>query len=61
MSTPMCPNCPKVTRCLVDAKTKHATSKYSLRFRIKVMFGYKMRYEIKVSFGEISLKLHQTN
>jgi hypothetical protein len=34
---------------------------YSLRFKIKVMFGHKLRYEIKVSFGEISLKLHQTS
>ena len=34
---------------------------YSLRFKIKVMFGHKLRYEIKVMFGEISLKLRQTN
>ena len=34
---------------------------YSLRFKIKVMFGHKLHYEIKVSFGEISLKLHQTS
>ena len=45
---------------------------YSLRFKIKVMFGHKLRYgmkvtfghelcyEIKVTFGEISLKLRQT-
>ena len=35
--------------------------RYSLRFKIKVMFGEKSRYEIKVTFGEISLKLRQTN
>ena len=34
---------------------------YSLRFKIKGMFGHKLRYEIKVTFGEISLKLRQTN
>jgi hypothetical protein len=27
--------------------------KYSLRFKIKFVFGHKLRYEIKVSFGEI--------
>jgi hypothetical protein len=34
---------------------------YSLRFKIKIMFGHKLRYEIKATFGEISLKLSQTN
>jgi hypothetical protein len=33
---------------------------YSLRFKIKVMFGHKPRYETKVTFGEHSLKLRQT-
>jgi hypothetical protein len=35
--------------------------RYSLRFKIKNMFGHKLRYKIKVTFGEISLKLRQTN
>ena len=34
---------------------------YSLRFKIKVMFGHKLHYEIKVACGEISLKVRQTN
>jgi hypothetical protein len=34
---------------------------YSLRFKIKVTFGYKLRYKIKFMIGEISLKLRQTN
>ena len=34
---------------------------YSLRFKIKCMFGHKLRYKIKVTFGEIYLKLRQTN
>ena len=34
---------------------------YSIRFKIKDMFGYKLRYKMKVTFGENSLKLCQTN
>ena len=39
----------------------YSLTTYSLRFKIKVMFGHKQRYEIKVTFSEISLKLRQTN
>ena len=35
--------------------------RYSLRFKINVMFGHKLCYEIKVTFGENSLKLRQTS
>jgi hypothetical protein len=34
---------------------------YSLRFKIKIMFGHKLRYKIKVTFGEMSLKLCPMN
>jgi hypothetical protein len=34
--------------------------RYSLCFKIKVMFGHKLCYEIKIMFGEISLELRQT-
>jgi hypothetical protein len=40
---------------------KGLSRKYSLCFKIKVMFGHKLHYKIKVMFGEISLKLRQTN
>jgi hypothetical protein len=40
--------------------TAHA-QKYSLRFKIKIMFGHKLRYEIKVMCDKVSLKLLQTN
>jgi hypothetical protein len=33
---------------------------YSLRSKMKVMFGSKLRYEIKGTFGETSLKLRPT-
>jgi hypothetical protein len=33
---------------------------YSLRSKMKVMFGPKLHYEIKGTFGEISLKLRPT-
>jgi hypothetical protein len=39
----------------------HSLCIYSLRFKIKVMYGHKSRYGIKVTFGGISLKLRQTN
>jgi hypothetical protein len=36
-------------------------NKYSLHFKIKVIFGHELRYEIEVTFCEISLKLRQMN
>jgi len=41
--------------------TNTLSTKYSLHFKIKVMFGHKLRYKLKVTFGEISLKLCETN
>jgi hypothetical protein len=45
----------------LDNTTRSCTSMYSLRFKIKVMFGQKLRYEIKVTFGEFFPKLCQMN
>jgi hypothetical protein len=52
---------PSMSDHLESNERGEAIANYSLRFKIKVMFGHKLRYEIKVMFGEISLKLCQTN